>query len=284
MSDTIIRCSYLPAYPDCSRRTAARLFRAEIVAAGYELREETRGVGAAIGIAVHEAARAELDEKARLGTLPPESFSGDIANDTVKEEIRLGVMYDQRITFNAADAQLQAIRMAKAYHAYVAPTIEPLVVEERFEAQVAPGIVLSGRPDIVAREPGSIHDLKAGAMFGYHAPQIGAYSLIVRAHGIDVETGCIDWVPRAPIKRAQPRPSVHQYDIGAAETAAANIVRHMADDLRVFREGDPERRVLPGDAWAFPANPASMLCGEKYCSAYGGAGPHSFCREWKAKE
>jgi len=63
--------------------------------------------------------------------------------------------------------------------------------------------------------------------------------------------------------------------IAPAETAATNIIRHIEGDLRTFREGDPARRILPGDPWSFVANPASILCSPKYCPAFG----TQFCRE-----
>jgi hypothetical protein len=55
---TVIRCSALTAYPDCNRRGAARLFWREISSMGFRLRSTPRGIGAAIGSAVHRAAEA----------------------------------------------------------------------------------------------------------------------------------------------------------------------------------------------------------------------------------
>jgi hypothetical protein len=47
------------------------------------------------------------------------------------------------------------------------------------------------------------------------------------------------------------------------------------DHLTLFRQGDPGRYLLPGDPWAFPANPGSKLCSAKWCPAWG----TTFCRE-----
>ena len=63
--------------------------------------------------------------------------------------------------------------------------------------------------------------------------------------------------------------------VAQAETAASNILRHIAGDLETFRNGDPVRRILPGDPWAFQANPSSILCSPKYCPAFG----TTFCHE-----
>jgi hypothetical protein len=76
---TVIRCSALSGYPDCNRRGAARLFWHEIVAAGFRLRSTPRGVGAAVGTAVHRAAEYSLNEKAHTGELPPASAATDAA-------------------------------------------------------------------------------------------------------------------------------------------------------------------------------------------------------------
>jgi hypothetical protein len=277
---TIIRCSALTGYPDCPRRAATRLFWREISAAGFKLRPTLRGIGAAVGTAVHAAAAAVFAEKAHAGRLPPESVALDATKAALDAQIGgVPIQYDgQRgATHNRADAETQALRMTRAYFRSVAPRVDPIVVEERLEAEVSPGLVLSGQPDIVAREPRSVRDLKTGARLGSHAPQIGGYALLARSHALDIDEAAIDWVQRAPVAKPQPDPVSVELRVADAETAAANIIRHIAGDLRTFRYGDAERHILPGDPWAFLANPASMLCSPKYCSAHG----TEFCREGK---
>jgi hypothetical protein len=271
---TIIRASSLSGYPDCPRRSAARMFRAEIIAAGHDLRDSPRSIGAAVGTAVHKAASVMLIEKAKTGSLPPLSTCHDAAVETVKAEAADGMLYD-RETPALNEAQTQVVRMATVYHHDVAPDIQPLIVEERMEADVAPGVVLSGQSDVIAREPGRVRDLKTGKMLGNHKPQLGAYSLLGRSNGIDVTEAGIDFVQRVPLKKPQPGAVSQVHDVAAAETAATNIIRHIQDDLQTFRRGDPVRGVLPGDPWAFPANPSSMLCSAKWCTAFG----TTFCRE-----
>lgn len=281
MEPTTIRASSLSQWPDCPRRSAARMFKAEIERAGFKLSETPRGVGLVVGISLHSSAELILGEKARSGALPPLSVAQDAAAETLKEETSKGVMYDKRATQNRADAESQVIRMARSYHADLAPKIFPIIVEERLEAQVSPYIVLSGQPDSVAREPGTVVDLKSGTILGNHAPQLGAYSLLARTptpgrpEGIEITSARIDWVPRSSMKRPQPDPVSEVRDIGAAETAASRILQEIERSIRTFREGDEERRILPGDAWAFTANPSSKLCGPAYCPAFGG----DFCRE-----
>jgi PD-(D/E)XK nuclease superfamily len=273
---TIIRASSLTLYPDCPRRTAARLFRREIEAAGFRLRHTPRGIGAVIGTAVHGAAAMLLDDKARHGSLAPENRATDCAAINLADELASGEVAFDTTTANRSEAMLQAVRMVRIYHRRVAPAVQPILVEERLEAEVAPGLVLSGQPDTIAREPGAIRDLKTGTRSaGTHAPQIGAYSLLARSHGLDIESATVDFVRRAPATKPQPDPISKAVAVTAAETAATNIIRHIEGDLRTFREGDPERRILPGDPWAFQANPASILCSPKFCPAFG----TEFCHE-----
>ena len=275
-SITVIRCSALSSYPDCNRRGAARLFWREIIAAGHQLRPSPRGIGAAVGTAVHRAAEYALTEKAHSGTLPPASAAIDAARDSLQEELGHGEIGFDATTATRGDALRQVIAMTKAYHRGVAPKVDPIIVEERLEAEVVPGVILSGQPDVVAREPHKVRDLKTGArQGGSHAPQIGGYSLLARSNGIDIVEAEIDFVQRVSTHKPQPDPTSKAVAVSLAETAATNILRHIEGDLRTFREGDPARRILPGDPWAFQANASSILCSPKYCSAFG----TSFCHE-----
>jgi hypothetical protein len=273
---TIIRASALLSYPDCNRRSAARLFRPEIEAAGYRLRHIPRSIGAAIGTAVHKAAQVLLGEKAASGVLPPASV-GDAALDELHVQLGQGdIAYDASFTLNRNEATRQTVGMTQIYRSVVAPKVEPILVEERLEAEVAPGLVLSGHADVVAREPGAVRDLKTGVRRPRSvAPQLGAYSLLSRSHGLDITRALIDFIQRVRPARPQPDPLSSSLEVAQAETAATNILRHIEGDLATFRHGDPVRRILPGDPWAFQANPASVLCSPKYCSAFG----TEFCRE-----
>jgi len=277
---TVIRCSALTAYPDCNRRGAARLFWREISSMGFRLRSTPRGIGAAIGSAVHRAAEVILREKAESGTLPPSTVAADCAAETLLEGLREGVEFD-RVTANQVEGEVTAVGMARAYHRVVAPTVDAVLIEERLEAEVAPGLILSGQPDVVAREPHRVRDLKTSTRAsGGHWPQLGAYSLIVRSNNIEIEEAAVDSIRRVAIGKPQPDPISKPVAIAQAETAASNILRHIAGDLETFRNGDPARRILPGDPWAFQANPSSILCSPKYCPAHG----TEFCQEWRQNE
>jgi len=287
-NETILRVSSLAGWTDCERRSAARLFRREIQAAGFRLRSTPRGIAAAIGSSVHAGAAAELGEKATSGTLPPATVSTDAAVELLHETLRQGeIAFEgpRGHTHNARDAEQQVVKMATAYHQTIAPLVQPVRVEIRLEAEIAPGLILSGQPDVVAYEPNAVRDLKTGARPPASvAPQIGGYSLLNRSHGLSIEQGHIDFVQRVSTTKAQPRPTTQAVELQYAETAAVSIIKRIAAGIRTFREGDPANGVRPGDVWSFTANPSSSLCAAKYCPAYGQRGDRSFCNEWHEKE
>jgi len=164
------------------------------------------------------------------------------------------------------------------------PRLDPIMVEERLEAEIAPGLVLSGQPDIVAREPNAIRDLKTSARgIGNHNGQIGGYSLLARSHGFQIDEGIIDGIIRVPLSKPQPDPVSVRIAVARAEQTATTTIHSIAESLRVFREGDERRKLLPGDPAAFMANPMSTLCNPKYCPAHS-CGPNGFCREYKGAD
>jgi len=285
---TVIRVSYLPRWPDCNRRSAATIFRDIINAAGYTLRQLDRGIGASIGTSVHASAAAMLNEKAKSGSLPPESTVTDVAVETLKGDIANGVMYDgeRGATRSRNEAEKQVTMMARKYRSHIAPTVDPILVEERLEAEVAPGLILSGQPDLVAREPKRLRDLKTGTMLSNFFAQLGGYSLLCRtptaAHpeGIEIADAAVDFMKRVRADKPQPDPIVKPAPIAEAETAAINIVQHIDRSRRLFMEGDPEHGFVAGDPWAFQSNPNSTLCGDRYCACWG----TPFCRDWMPKE
>jgi hypothetical protein len=284
---TIVRASSLTNYPDCPRRAATRMIGQEIKAAGYDLRGLPNGIGAAVGTSVHRAASLILDEKAKSGSVPPLDVSADAAIETLRNETAPGISMDST-TVDLNEAEQQVLRMSAVYRRDVAPDIRPLLVETRIEATVpwsTQGLVLTGQGDVIAREPGRVRDLKTGTKLKTHGPQIGAYSLLARSNGIEINEVGIDFIQRVHITsrtkcQSQPAAVIQKHNIQVAETAAANVLRHIDGDIAVFRNGDPERRLLPGDPWAFAANPSSVLCSPKYCPAHG----TPWCREATTEE
>ena len=276
---TFIRTSALSTYPDCPRRGASRLFWQEIRAAGFMLRYLARGIGAVKGTAIHRTASSILGVKARTGTLPSRADALEAGREMLDYQIEEGdIQFDgpKGVTHNIAEAVDQVARMSGVYYDTIAPTVDPIQVEERLEAEVEPGLVLTGQPDLVCREPGAIRDLKTGQRAPVSfAPQLGGYSLLARSHNLNIERASIDFIQSVRTGKPQPAPQSTETIIAHAESAAVNIVRHIQADLHTFRHGDPVRRIKPGDPWAFLANPASMLCSPKYCAAHS----TDFCHE-----
>lgn len=286
--EIFIRASSLPNYCDCPRRASTGLFRNEILAAGYELRTMDSSIGAAIGSGVHAGGGLILTKKATTGVPAPLDAATDAAIDALRGRIKDdGALYD-RETPSANEAEGQVVKMTKTYFHHIAPKVNPVLVERRLEAAVPfskLGFVLSGQQDVLAREPGRIRDLKTGKMRGNYKPQLGAYALLAKSHpevldGVPVDGAVEDFVQRVSYKKDQPNPVSFTHDLAGAEKAAVSVLRMIEDHLILFRDGDHERFLQPGDAWAFPANPGSKLCSEKYCKAWG----TNFCHEFMTKE
>lgn len=270
-----VRASALSGYADCPRRAAAKLFKLEILAAGYDLRETARNIGASIGTAVHAGAALTLREK-MAGARAPLSAATDCAVDEYRAIAEEGMMFDKESpTSNAAETQI--VRMVDAFQREVAPSIDPVSVEEALEAETGFGIVLTGQKDVLARDSNELIDLKTGKRQAMHAPQIGAYSLLSKSNGLSVDKAAVKFIQRVAVGKPQPSTVTTPYNLAQAENAAVNVLRHIAGDLKVFREGNEALGIMAGDAWSFAANPSSMLCSEKWCGAWG----TSFCIEHK---
>lgn len=267
IDEIVVRPSSLPGYADCARRGAARLFRDLIQAAGYELRQLEHHIGASVGTGVHTTAATSLKVKLETGEIAPEDDAIAAGIADLNHQIADGVIWDQT-TSNKNDAQQQMVRMGKTYRAKVAPKIDPVAVEERLKAQVSERMIISGQKDVLAREPNALRDLKTGKVQGQNMAQYGAYSLIQRSHGYaPIDHIYEDFIARSSLRRPQPDPIETAYDPAFAEQEAAEILRDIERGLAEF-----ERRLYEGDLppeGAFRANPQSMLCSSRYCSAWG---------------
>lgn len=280
--EIIIRASSTSGWPDCNRRGAAGVFATIIRGMGYELRKRPAHIGALVGSGTHEGARVVLEEKAKSGSLPPLSVIGDAAVTTLRKRAEdEGMMLDDE-TPSLNHAERQVVRMSEAYMRHTAPSVNPVLVETRLEARIPftrNPMVLSGQADAVAIEPNGPRDLKTGKRLGTHRPQIGSYGLLSRTHKVIadkvMDRAYVDFVPRVPLTKPQEMPRSFLYDLATCEQAAIGVIKHMDQCLTTFIEGDEERAILPGDPWAFTANPNSTLCSEKFCSAWG----TEFCTE-----
>lgn len=258
----IIRVSMLPMYADCSRRGAARAFRALVADAGFKLRGTCNGIGAAIGTATHAAAAYMLTEKMKSGECGNATEAEQRGLEALGTEAKENSLTFDEVSPNLNTAQKQVVRLAKAYRSGVAPLIHPLHVEERLEADTGE-IRLSGQIDV---DDTGVRDLKTGRVKRVNAAQYGGYSLLMRSHGRDVKTCTEDYLPRVALSKEQPPAQQISYDIALAEQEAVAVLKKIERDLSEFRE--------TGNPHAFLANPSSMLCSEKYCPAHS----TSFCQ------
>lgn len=251
-----IRSSLLPTYNDCPRRSATRIIPDTIAEAGFELREDKNGVGAAIGTSVHKGSNLVMAHKIDHGEPCPEKECIDSAVaelDTIED-----ITYDSTSP-DKDSAQKQIIRISKSYYHLVAPRITPVRTEFSLKASLPSESTLSGHPDILDVE-NHIRDTKTGR-FRPHQAQLGGYSLLGRSNGIGVAGLDIDFLARVALSKEQPEPLHKPYDMTVCEQEAWGVINRIQQDCDRFEE--------TGDKWAFQANPMSNLCSPKYCRAYG---------------
>ena len=268
LGTTEIRASSLPSYMDCSRRAASKAVADEIRDAGYDLTKLPPSAGAALGTASHAASEFLMQRKMDTGELGPVEDGIEHAVEKFGLEIADGVVWDDA-TPNRNTALIQLERQVRAY-VPVMETFTPLALEMSLKADVGDGFVLSGHMDILTTA-GDIRDEKYGALSRPYQSQLGAYSLLARSNGYQVTGLKIDWVQRVGKTKVQPPCQTFDYDVGESEVAAHGIIARVKQDTQAFR-ADPD------GLWrAWPANPMSLMCSDKYCPAYG----TNFCDAWK---
>lgn len=260
-NDIRIRSSMLPAYPDCARRSAAKVFRKIIQQAGFELRQTRPSVGAAVGTAVHKALELPLRAKIDTGKLGRLEDGIDAAIAGFDDETAPGCEWDDT-TANRDAAQQQIIRMAKSWYHGPGQDVEPLAIEVELQADAGDGFILTGHADLVTAD-GWVRDWKTGALVRPYYHQLGAYGMLVRSCDIlpKVRGLGIDFIKRCPKTKPQEPPQFQAYPVEPCERAAWSVIQRVKRDVLEFQEsGDPE---------AFACNPMSMMCTPRYCPAHG---------------
>lgn len=253
-------------WPDCKRRQAARMFPIQIAEHGYKLREIESSVGAAVGTGTHAAVAMCLEYKMSRGAVGSNQTEDEQKGiSELEERIKQGVRWDPT-TPNLNTGTKQVIRQYRAYRLHMAPKVFPNAIETRIECNTRRGNVLSGMPDLA---DGGVRDLKTGTVSRSNMAQLGTYSLLRRSKGHPVQGLFEDFVRRVDVDKEQPAPVSMEYDRDVAERVAASIIADI--------ETTYERFTATGDNLAFMANPNTMLCGEKWCPAWG----TTFCQEWK---
>lgn len=260
-----VRASSLTNWLDCPRRAALQIFKEDIVAAGYELASTNQNIGAAVGSGVHAGSMWRAENKmigAVINDKTEKSDALDRAVDAFNKQTENGVMFDM-VTPDRNTAIKQVVRQLDSYNEHILPSIMPSLVETRLNAQHGDGLIITGQPDII-QDIGSgkiVRDLKAGKFSGYHGAQVGAYSLLARAHGDNISGIIVDHVPRVDMRKPQPAPTSTEYNTALCEKLSVSVLGDIESRHKSFMHGK--------DIEVFFPNPSSILCSKKFCQAYG---------------
>ena len=270
-----IRASILPGYLDCQLRAAVTVLGSDFREHGYEIARPRSNIGALFGSGMHGGGEAALKELMLAGSMMPLSAIEDASITAFRarhaEEVEYEsdlVMDEDSPTIDAAEAQLR--RAARQWRADVLESANPIAVESYVEADLLPGVKLTGHADLLHLDGQGtrrrLRDLKTsrrkqtGAKF---QSQIGAYSLLFRSEGYETTDAQIDHLRRVPISKPQPPMEMEPLEVEACEQIAHSTLTDFATKALAFRDdGDPSR---------FLVNPASMLCSPRFCRAFGSA-------------
>lgn len=273
MDSIKIRASSLTGYVDCQLRTMLSAMPHIAQEHGHELKPYRPNIGALVGSGVHAAAELGLRQK-MLGNIETSSAMMDAgveafhARMAEENEAGAGDLVMDEETPSLSVAEQQITRMARQYRFDVVADVVPVSVESRIECDAGDGIILSGQSDVLALvregEQRVLRDLKTGrrkTSASKHMPQQGAYSLLERSLGHEVDAGQIDHLRRSPLKKAQEQVDSEAYDIVAAEQIATAVLMDFAAKAKRFAQsGDPGHALV---------NPGSFLCSPKFCRAHG---------------
>lgn len=263
----IIRSSSLTSYADCPRRTASRIFKREIEAAGYKLRETAVSIGAIIGTAMHNSAAFALENKQKTGVLPSVRDFNEKCVDSINTEFNSSEIILDQITKSKNDAEKQTLRVSNSLKNNVLDFVTPVFIENRLEAKFNDRIKLTGQVDVNV-ETGVV-DWKSGRFSRQNGAQYGAYLMLANAHKMGDFEATEFFVKRVAQNTEQPAPQKIQYDGDICKKQASAVLKKIDRDLQDFIE--------TGDKFSFLANPQSMLCSDKFCPAWG----TNFCTEHK---
>ncbi|MBA3993410.1 MAG: hypothetical protein C0469_07770 [Cyanobacteria bacterium DS2.3.42] len=269
MSEYIeIRCSSIPSYGDCPRRSAAKLFRETLVADGFLLNPSRPSAAAAIGTAIHKGVANLLRAKQATG----EFIASEVANaaglawESFNEETKEGVIWDKTTPHGmTAEAQIRGLLYS---FVPILDSITPTHIEVPLEAIISPlgeqaiPVKVTGTMD-VRDVMGVIHDHKTGTKQPSPQAQLGGYIAVCRLNDIEVTGARVNFAKREGIKKTneglrapKPIPFDAEECLSAFWSTVEEIQRHY------------EKYLEAKDPWSFPANPMSMLCTPKYCNAH----------------
>lgn len=267
-----IRASSTSAWPECNLRSAVHSFPKMFQDAGWDLAPGRAVIGAVLGSGYHAGADAALREH-MAGCKMPLSAAQDAAIAEFRRRYAEDTD-DRQIIFSTeaptvADAELQCRRLLARWHTDILPGTRPVVVENRIVAEYRPGILLSGKADLLHLDEGpaarmTVRDHKTSRRRQVpmkHGPQLGCYSLLFRSKGHRTDAAQIDFAHVVRLREPQPPIEPQPVDVIAAEQMAVAVLDQIADNVERFR--------ADGNAARFTCNPSTFLCSARFCRAHG---------------
>lgn len=222
------------------------------------------GPPAARGTGAHEAVKANLTSKMATGRLLDVEQVVAIARDKVQEQFDEHRVHLQRNGPPRAkvieDTKRAAMHAAMAHHLELAPTIEPLEVEQRFALEVTGhDLLLTGQVDY--REAAAIGDTKTTTRApapdaAANSIQLDLYALAAARAGVPVERVRLDFVKVGDDGRAK---ETTRREAPVKRSSEA-LLRRVEAAARVLEAG----AFMPAD----PGGPAGWICTERWCHRF----------------
>ncbi|MGZ8432748.1 MAG: hypothetical protein ACXWYM_00190 [Candidatus Binatia bacterium] len=266
LKEDSIRASSISSYNDCARRGAAKMFPLALASAGFALNKSRRLIGSVIGTGAHAAMNHMLQSKIDTGESGKVGDAEEIAIDSLRKDVSEGVEWDKSVAPNMPSAEGLVRRHTRAIHHFIAPKIKPVALEESFEAEYR-GMKITGHVDV--REPDTIGDLKTGKFERPNFPQYGTYVMLGRTEGHTITKVREFYDKTVALDKPSEPPKILEISADIAAAQAKEILDFIIDDYNKF--------LIDGNPAHFRANPSSILCGPKYCTAYG----TEFCKYHK---
>ena len=214
------------------------------------------------GTSVHAGADYNFTEKLKTGNDEPLSVLQDVVAEAYEKESEDGFFVSNEEKASASnlyhEGKDKAVKLIEPLRNDFAPTIQPILVEERFEIQVNDMPIIVGYPDLYGKdvETGAVKlvDIKTSASKwrkGKEESEIQptVYPQMLKAHGYEVPE---EFSFELLIKTKEPR---HE-----------TITTKRNDDdfwALVKRMQAMERQIENGDF--LPAEPGHWRCSEKWC-------------------
>ncbi len=213
------------------------------------------GLALVTGRATHKSAEVNLKQKVASG----EMVNLDVALDAAREEVHGmfedGVDTEGKEKGAARDeATDEAVALSEVHYKDLAPLIQPVGVEEKFEIDVGLGRPLLGFIDVV--EDGAIRDLKTAKRSPSQSDvdvnqQLTAYDLAKTKQGKKPDEVIIDAVTKTK------KPKV---------VTVVSTRTPKDHDRLVARLGAMEKAIAAGNF--VPTDPTNWNCDERFCGYY----------------